>query len=71
VDLILENKQGQCVGIEVKASSKISSDDTNSLKYLRSILKESFIKGVILYMGETVIPFDKDILAVPMPAVWG
>lgn len=71
MDSILENKQGQCVGIEVKASSKIASDDTNSLKYPRSILKESFVKGVILYMGETVIPFDKDILAVPMPAVWG
>lgn len=69
VDIILENNQGLCVGIEVKLSSSVSEKNIAGLKFLKETLKTNFIKGIVIYTGQEIIPFDKDIFAVPVSAL--
>ena len=70
VDLILEDRAGNIVAIEVKNSEKIISDDFKGLKFLQEKLKTKFLRGIILYTGSDVISFDKELYCVPIPALW-
>jgi uncharacterized protein len=71
VDLILENQAGKCVGIEVKTTGQVKSDDTKGLRFLKGAIKSRFIAGIVLYTGTQIVPFDKDIHAMPVQALWG
>lgn len=70
VDIILENQQGNLVAIEIKATSRIKPKDLKGIKYLKESIKEKFICGIILYTGNEIIPFDNNIHAVPISAIW-
>lgn len=69
VDIVLEDARGHCVGIEVKAGS-VGSGDLKGLKALQEILGKRFVRGIILYTGRESIPFDKNIHALPISALW-
>jgi len=70
VDVVLENRAGQIVGIEIKSSTSLKSDASTGLKSLAESCGESFLRGVILYLGEQIVPFSQRIHAVPLPALW-
>jgi predicted AAA+ superfamily ATPase len=70
VDIVLENRSGQVVGIEVKASESISADDWKGLDVLGKELGEKMIRGIILYPGKEVVAFKKDRLAIPLSSLW-
>ncbi len=70
VDVVLENRAGQIVGIEIKSSTSLKSDASAGLKSLAESCGESFLRGVILYLGEQIVPFSQRIHAVPLPALW-
>jgi predicted AAA+ superfamily ATPase len=70
VDLVLQNRRGQFVGIEIKAASTVLAKDFKGLKVLRELTKEKFSRGIILYTGDTVIPFEENLWAVPVQALW-
>jgi predicted AAA+ superfamily ATPase len=40
------------------------------MKALAGELKNKFVRGIVLYAGSEVIPFDKNIAAVPLQALW-
>lgn len=65
VDLVLETP-AQRVGIEVKASAQITQSDVRGLRELAMAAGEGFARGVVLYAGEQLVPFDKDLWAVPL-----
>jgi len=71
VDFILEGYDGSIVGIEVKSARTVRPDDLKGLNYLQSIAKKNFHKGIILYLGDEVISINKDIVAMPVQALWG
>ncbi len=71
VDIVLEDRQGRLVGIEVKASGTVSTDDFKGLKTLASISGERFLRGIVLYLGNEAVPFGKDFYALPVSALWG
>lgn len=71
VDFILEAPDGRLVGIEVKASATLRPDDFTALKELADILKKRFVCGIVLYTGDTVLPFGDRLWAVPLPILWG
>ena len=71
VDIVLENRAGGVVGIEVKASSTVKAHDFKGLKYLSGLLGKRFLRGIILYTGDQPVPFGSDLYALPVSALWG
>lgn len=70
IDVILENRAGQIVGLEIKASTTITAKDFQHLKTLAADLKERFLRGIVLYTGDQILPFGKNLYAMPVSALW-
>lgn len=70
VDIILENAAGTLVGIEIKNSQTVSSSDIKGLVDLQESMGTNFHRGFILYTGSEVIPFGKNIFAIPVWYLW-
>ncbi|MGA9751734.1 MAG: ATP-binding protein [Acidobacteriota bacterium] len=70
VDIVLEDEAGRLVGLEVKASATPASADFRGLKALAESAGEKFVRGIVLYTGREVIPFAKNLMAVPLPSIW-
>jgi len=71
IDFLVENENGDYLGIEVKAGTSISAESFKHLKWFRDTLSTNnrFI-GIILYTGETVLRFGEGMWAVPISALW-
>lgn len=70
VDLVLEAPGNRIAGIEVKASASVTQSDFNGLRELASVAGKGFAKGVVLYTGEQLMPFDERLWAVPLGVLW-
>jgi predicted AAA+ superfamily ATPase len=70
VDIVLEDKAGRVVGIEVKASESITPRDSKGLRELQESLGDKFIRGIILYSGSQTIPISEQITALPITTLW-
>lgn len=70
VDFILENRLGQITGIEVKASASIDGRDFKGLRHLQETESANFQRGIVLYAGRELVPFGKDLWAVPLSLWW-
>ena len=70
VDIILENRAGQIVGIEIKASENVDPRDFKILKKLREKMPDKFVKGIMLYTGSKHIPFGDNLHAMPISSLW-
>ena len=74
VDLVLEQKNGNIVAVEVKSSSTLKSGDLNGLVKLAQNAGEKLKAGYIFYGGEHILPFSKDgfeFWAIPLSALFG
>ncbi len=70
VDIVLENRAGQIVGIEVKSSETISAEDWKGLNILGDEMGDKMIRGIILYPGKEVVAFQKNRIAIPLSTLW-
>ena len=70
VDAILESRQGNVVGIEVKASSTVAAGDFRGLRHLAERTGADFIAGIVFYAGTQTLPFGPRLRAVPVSALW-
>jgi predicted AAA+ superfamily ATPase len=70
VDLIVEDDSGTIAGVEVKASSTVSYSDVKHLEVLRDKLSDRFTAGVVLYLGDRVLPLGERLWALPVPLLW-
>ena len=66
VDVILENADGEIIGIEIKSGEKFDTHDFKGLKYLQEKVGDEFVKGIILYAGTEVIPYGRSLIALPI-----
>lgn len=71
VDLLLERRDGSLAGIEVKASATVGAGDFKGLRALEALTGDRFVRGVMLYTGERVVPFGEKLFAIPLNALWG
>jgi uncharacterized protein len=55
---------------EVKASATVHSKDFKGLKRLQETLGDDFTCGVVLYDGDTLLPFGDRLCAAPMSLLW-
>lgn len=70
VDMVLEDKHGSIVGIEVKASQTVGADDFKGLKQLAQDTGKPFVRGIVLYTGNLALPFGPNMLALPINMLW-
>lgn len=70
VDFVLEDPRGRVAAIEVKASSTASASDAAPIRKLKDELGERFVRGVLLYTGREVVPFARNVHALPISALW-
>lgn len=70
VDLVLEDKAGRLVGIEVKASSSVIGDDFKGLRSFAEAVKKRFVGGVVLHLGKEAVQFGEGLHALPVSALW-
>lgn len=70
VDIVLERRAGQIAGVEVKAAATVTPADFRGLNKLKDAAGERFVRGVVLYDGETSASFGDRLHAVPIRALW-
>ena len=69
-DIVIEQMSGAVVGVEIKAAATVNSTDFRGLRKLEKIVGDRFVRGIVLYDGETSIPFGDRFHAVPMSRLW-
>lgn len=71
VDIVLEDQRLAVVGIEIKAAATVKASDFKGLRKLAEAAGGRFRLGVVLYDGETIVPFGPRLFAAPVSCVWG
>jgi hypothetical protein len=56
--------------IEVKASVTVTASNFAPLQSLRDQLCKQFRAGVVLYLGDQIVPFGDKFWLIPLPALW-
>ena len=71
IDFLVE-RDNALLGIEVKAGHNVSKNDFKHQKwFMENILKnKKSYTGLVLYSGDRTIHFEKNMLAVPIAALW-
>lgn len=70
VDFVLEDAQGSILGIEVKAAATVGGNDFAGLRQLAALATDRFAAGIVLYDGDTTLPFGPNLWAVPLGTLW-
>ncbi|MFJ2034205.1 ATP-binding protein [Streptosporangium sp. NPDC087985] len=70
IDGILENNAGEIIGIEVKASETVRSDDFRGMRILQRRLGSRFRAGFVLYCGQDSFSFGDGLTCLPISALW-
>ena len=70
VDLVLEDRAGRLVGVEVKSAASVRHRDFRGLETLAALSADRFVRGVILCTGTTVVPFGRNLFALPVSQLW-
>jgi predicted AAA+ superfamily ATPase len=70
VDVVIENRAGELVAAEVKASASITAADHRELARLRDARGASFRAGALFYAGERTLPLGDRLWALPISALW-
>ncbi len=69
VDIILQ-KGRRLAGIKVKASATVTTKDFKGLRLLERAHKDVFTSGILLYDGDSIVPFGERLHAVPISYLW-
>ena len=70
VDLVLEDRRGRIVGIEVKASATVRSHDFRGLRQLEAAAGDKFMHGFLLHDHDRMTPISGKIHAMPVSTLW-
>lgn len=71
MDLVIENAQGQRVGVEVKAAALVNERDLLGIRRFAEGAGDKMRLGVILYDGADTFSLGPDFLATPLSTLWG
>lgn len=70
VDVVLEDRAGRLVGVEIKATASVAAADFRGLRLLAERTGGRFVGGVVLHLGERAIPFGDNLHALPLGSLW-
>ena len=69
-DLVIEDRRGRVIGIEVKASATVRPQDLRGLRQLQAAVGDKFVQGLVLHDHDRITPFDEKLHAVPVSMLW-
>jgi len=70
VDIVLEDRRGRVIGVEVKAAATVTQEDFRGLRKLEGALGAKFLGGLVFYDHAQQVPFSDRMAAVPISALW-
>jgi len=70
VDVVIERGAREVAGVEVKASATVREADFRGLRKMEQAADRRFVRGVLLYDGETTLSFGERMQAVPIRRMW-
>lgn len=70
VDLVLEDRGGRVIAIEIKAGATIGRGDLRWLQRFRGLAGERFVAGLVLCTARRTTPLGERLWAVPIDALW-
>jgi predicted AAA+ superfamily ATPase len=70
VDVVIEDRRGRVIGIEVKASATVRSQDFRGLRQLQEAAGDRFVRGLVLHDHDRVTPFGEKLQAAPLSVLW-
>jgi predicted AAA+ superfamily ATPase len=73
LDLVIERSDGKAIGVEIKASMSVKPEDFAGLSTFADYAGDRFLRGVLFYSGDTILPFrvkDRVFHALPVSSLW-
>lgn len=70
MDLVLENRRHELVGIEIKASTTVGESDFRGLRGFADLVGKRLRTGVLLHAGNQTLPFGERMWAIPIDSLW-
>ncbi len=70
VDIVLEDRRGRLIGIEIKAGASPGRADLRGIRRLRELAGERLLAGLVLCTARQTLPAGDRIWAVPIEALW-
>jgi predicted AAA+ superfamily ATPase len=70
VDLVLERDDGQVIAFEIKAGTRVGSEDLRGIRLLKDRLGARLEEAVILYTGEHAYRHDGSVWVLPLSELW-
>jgi len=70
VDIVIEDEVRRTIGLEVKAGATVTAADFRGLRRLAEAAGKRFALGLVLYDGDTLVPFGPSLFAAPISSLW-
>jgi uncharacterized protein len=70
VDIVLEDRSGRIVGVEIKSGATIKKEHLRGMNKLRELAGEHFVSGLVFCTARQTTPLARDVWAVPIEALW-
>lgn len=70
VDLVMESRNREVVGVEVKAAVSLQAKDFSGLRHLQKLAGDKFRCGILLYAGKESLPMGPGLWAMPISTLW-
>lgn len=71
IDFLVENEEGNYLGIEVKSGSRISKNDFLPMEWFKNnLLKGKTFVGIVLYSGESPLSFGDRMYGIPFGSLF-
>ncbi len=70
VDVVLEDRRGRIVGVEVRAATSVGTDDFRGLRTLAEVAGRRFHRGYVLHPGREDVSFGPKLQSIPVRALW-
>jgi uncharacterized protein len=70
IDIIAELPDGRVSAFEIKAAWDIDQQDVRHLMYLRDLLGDRFVNGIVPHLGQHPQPLGDRLTSLPISALW-
>jgi len=70
VDVVIEDRRGGIIGVEVKAAASVNAADFRGLKRLKEATGDKFKMGLVLYDHDRAVPFGDRLWAAPISCLF-
>lgn len=71
IDFLIEREDRSILAVEVKSGITVRKSDFKHIEWFgKNLVKGKPLTGIVLYAGEDIMPFSKNLWAVPFDCLW-